>query len=129
MGRAACENRSCFVLWIVGHGPFASREDLGPTVRRLLICSVGCAHVLRTRGPGGGAAEGSSSVTGRVWPAAAGEVESVGHGVAILAFPVALPLETVPFLDAFPVDVQWIAVPPPLLECSLSFGVGGSAAP
>ena len=63
-----------------------------------------------------------------MWSAAAGVVEPVGHGVTILAFPVPHPLQTVPFFDSFPVDVQWVAVPAPLLELTLSLGVGGPAA-
>ena len=61
-----------------------------------------------------------------VRPAAAGKVESVRHGGAVLAVPVTFPLETVSSFNAFPVDLQWEAAPPPLLELPLAFGVGGS---
>ena len=60
--------------------------------------------------------------------AAAGEVESVGHDVAVLAFPVPLPVETMSSFDSFPVDFQGDVLAPPLLELALAFGVGGAAA-
>ena len=60
--------------------------------------------------------------------AAASEVQAVRHGGAVLAFPVAFPVKAVSSFDTFPVDLKWVAVPPPLLELPLSFGVGGSTA-
>ena len=52
----------------------------------------------------------------------------MGHSDAVLALPVPFPLEAVSFLDAFPVDFEGDAVPPPLLEFALSLSMCGTAA-
>ena len=63
-----------------------------------------------------------------VWPAAPGNVESVGHDGTVLAFPVASPLQAVSFEYASPVDVYGVTVSSPLLQSSLSLGLRGAPA-
>ena len=62
-----------------------------------------------------------------MWPSASCDVESVGHGGAVLAFPVSHPLEAVSLADAASVDVEGDALAAPLLEPSLTLGVRGPA--
>ena len=63
-----------------------------------------------------------------MWPSASCDVESVGHGGAVLAFPVSHPLEAMSLTDAPSVDVEGNALAAPLLELTLSLGVRGPTA-
>ena len=63
-----------------------------------------------------------------MWLPTSCDVEPVGHGGAVLAFPVPHPLEAMAFSDAPPMDVEGYALAAPLLEPTLSLGVLSSAA-
>ena len=65
---------------------------------------------------------------GGVRPAASCAVQSVGHGVTVLAFPLSGPLDAVSVGYAFTVLLEWVAWSTPLLESSLPFRVCCAAA-
>ena len=68
----------------------------------------------------------SSAVPCGVWSLTSGEVQPVGHDLAVLALPVPYPLKAVPIAGALAVHSQRVAWASPLLQSALPLGLGGS---
>ena len=67
-----------------------------------------------------------AAVPCKVWPLASGEVQPVGHDLAVLALPMPNPLKAVPIAGALSVHSERVAWAPPLLQSALPLGLGGS---